>query len=107
MSSPRPPGSFKIANQRRGLDYLVDPATQREHRIRRIVDSLQADLDQGGTARVRQILKNPRELYRIELELPDMSYQRTTILDRETLVALLEQADEQAIRDRFTIRSGS
>jgi hypothetical protein len=104
MSNPRPPGTFKIANQRRSLEYLVDPSTRSEHRIRRIIDSLQADLDQGGTARVRQILKNPRELYRIELELPEISYQRTTILDREALTALLEQADEHALRDRFTIR---
>ena len=104
MATPRLSGSFRIANRRGGPDFLVDAATRREHRVRRIIDSIHADLDQGGRARVRQILKDPRELYRIELELPDMSYQRTTILDREALVALLEHADEHSLRDRLTIR---
>jgi hypothetical protein len=98
-------GTFKIANRRRGLEYLVEPAARREHRLRRILDSIQADLDQGGRARVRQILKDPRELYRLELELPDMAYQRTTILDREAFVALLEHAHRHELGDRLTVRS--
>jgi hypothetical protein len=44
------------------------------------------------------------ELYRIELELPDLAYQRTTILDRKTLTTLLESTPEEAIRERFTFR---
>jgi hypothetical protein len=104
MPTQRMPGSFRIANRHGGLDALIDGETRRENRIRRILDSIQADLGQGGTARVRQILKDPRELYRIELELPDMAYQRTTILDREALIALLEHADENALRHRLTIR---
>ena len=107
MASPRPPGSFKIANQRRSLEYGPErgqPDERRSHRVRRIIDSIHSDLDQGGQARVRQIVRDPRELYRLELELPEMGYQRTTILDRETLAALLEGADQRALGDRFIVR---
>ncbi len=49
-------------------------------------------------------MRGPRELYRLELELPDMAYQRVTILDRDALTELLEQTGEQAVRDRFRFR---
>ncbi len=59
------------------------------------------DLDEGGRAYVRQILRGPLELYRIELERPDMSYQRTTIVDRATLETLLEETPEETVRSSF------
>ena len=68
----------------RGPTFEVDPERLRAQRIRAIINSIQRDLDEGGRAHVRQIMKGP-ELYRIELERPDWSYHRTTILDRDTL----------------------
>jgi len=104
---PRIPGSFRIANQQREvLDVYGDPmAGMCGHRVRRILESIQRDVGAGGTARVRQILQSPRELYRIELEIPDMAYQRTTVLDRDALEVLLEETPEEVVRDRFIFRS--
>ena len=105
------PGTFKLGYRaqptRVPIDVYADPLGFTTRRVGRILASISSDIDEGGQASVRQILRAPRELYRVEVERPDLAYLRTTILDRETLVALLEQADEQAIRDRFTIRSGS
>ena len=100
----RTPGSFRIGNQQRTYALYLDPRTRGAHRVNRILASIRDDLDQGGTANVRQILRGPIELYRIELELPELAYQRTTILDRESLTALLERTPEQALRERFTFR---
>ena len=58
-------------------------------------------MDEGGRAHVRQILRGPVELYRIELERPEMSYQRTTIVDRATLELLLEETPEETLRSGF------
>ena len=104
MAEQRLRRSFRIPHQRRSVELLLDPSAQRERRVRRILDSIRQDLDSGGTASVRQILREPRELFRLELELPEMAYQRVTILDRETLAALLEQTGEAAVRERFTFR---
>jgi hypothetical protein len=82
----------------------MDPRAWRAHRVHGILASIRSDLDQGGTASVRQILRGPVELYRLELELPELAYQRTTILDRDTLTVLLEQTSEQSLRERFTFR---
>ncbi len=104
MTPGRAQGSFRIGSQRRSLELLLDPSRQRALRIERILSSIQRDLDSGGTASVCQIMRGPRELYRLELELPDMAYQRVTILDRDALTELLEQTGEQAVRDRFRFR---
>jgi len=102
---PRIPGSFRIANQQRPIDVYGDPmAGLCGHRVRRILESIQRDVGAGGTARVRQILCSPRELFRIELEIPDMAYQRTTVLDRDALEVLLEETPEDIIRARFIFR---
>lgn len=106
MQGTRVPGSFKISNRQRSLDVLLDPGSVlTERRVRGILMSLHRDLDEGGTARVRQILSGPRELYRIELERPDFDYQRTTVLDRDTLETLLEETPEDVLRERFIFRS--
>ena len=83
--------------------FEVDPEQLRAQRVRAIIRSIQRDLDEGGRACVRQIMKGP-ELYRIELERPDWSYNRTTILDRETLTAFLEATPEQTVRSCMTFR---
>ncbi|MCP4004113.1 MAG: hypothetical protein GY725_07960 [bacterium] len=101
MSTNRTAGNFRVMRHRRTLDIYPDPVRKRERRIRAIISSIQRDVDEGGRARVRQILKGPCELYRLELELPEMSYQRTTILDRDTLTELLEQTPEETVRQSF------
>lgn len=105
MRNARLPGSFKLANQQRAFELYSDPwATSADRRIARIIASIQQDLDEGGTCRVRQILSSPKELFRIELERPELAYQRTTILDRDTLTRLLEETPEQTIRESFHFR---
>ncbi len=100
----RAPGSFKITNQRGALALRDPQEVKVRRRILRIISSIQREVEEGGTARVRQILKSPRELYRIELELPEMSYERTTIVDRDTLAELLEGTPEPLLRERFIFR---
>jgi hypothetical protein len=76
----------------------------RERRLRRILSSIQRDVDEGGTARVRQITGGPRELYRVEVERPDMSYLRTTVMEADALALLLEETPEELLRERFIFR---
>lgn len=94
------PGSFRNRAQR-SFELTLDPDTRRERRVRRILRSLQRDMDEGGRVYARQIMRGPLELFRLELEIPDMSYQRTTILDREMLETLLEETPEERIRESF------
>ncbi len=104
MRNERAPGSFRISSQRRSFELQANPWNIGERRIARILVSIQADLSEGGTCRVRQILKNPRELYRLEIERPDMAYERITILDSDALEQLLEQLPEDTVRDSFYFR---
>ncbi len=104
MPIERAPGSFRHSNRARAFELQLPPEDRRGRRVERILASIQADLSQGGTAYVRQILAGTRELYRLELELPEMGYQRITILDREALTTLLEETTEQELRERFTFR---
>jgi hypothetical protein len=76
-------------------------------RLRRILSSIQQDVDAGGTARVRQITSAPFALYRVEVERPDMSYVRTTVMGSDALTALLEDTPEEVLRDRFVFRRSS
>ena len=101
MRAPKPPGNFRWI---RGIrTFEIDPERLRVQRIRSIIKSIQRDLDEGGRAYIRQIMKGP-ELFRIELERPDWSYNRTTILDRETLRSLLEQTPESTVRECMRFR---
>jgi hypothetical protein len=38
---------------------------------------------------VRRVFATPREIFRLEIESPSFAYQRTTLLDRSALDALL------------------
>jgi hypothetical protein len=105
MPTVRLPGSFRLSHQTRHFDIGSDPLGFSGQRIERILASIQQDIDEGGTASVRQILQGPRELYRLELERPDLAYQRITILDRDTLDTLLEQTSEETLRKSFHFRS--
>ena len=94
----RPPGTFKI-RRNRDLDPLLDP-TGRHDRTQRILDSLRSEiLDAAGgrQLRIRRVLKSPREIYRLELEVPDLGYQRTTLLDRDALEDLLATDDVRSL----------
>ena len=43
------------------------------------------------------MLKSPREIYRLELEVPDLGYQRITLLDRDALEDLLATDDVRSL----------
>lgn len=100
----KPPGTFKLfgrsrRNTRGGLDTM-DPMALCGDRSDRIVDSLRAQILEGAedqSLRIRQIFQDPREIYRVEIDCPDQSYQRTTLLDRDALEDLLATDD---VRER-------
>ncbi len=108
----KPHGTYKLAYRRAAagaigpqrmaeprsssLDALLDGFARREVRVRRLLDSLRTEILEGGggsNLRIRRVFKSPREIFRLELELPELGYQRTTFLDRDALEELLE-ADE-------------
>jgi len=114
----KPPGTYKLRYQRRdgqaaafeddprqrprgvhaGAAAVADEFLARldysDRRAQRILDSLRNEIvGGGGNLRIRQIFETPREIYRLELELPEMGYQRTTLLDRDALEALLQEDD--------------
>ena len=82
------------------LDELLDEFEHHENRTRRLLESLREEILAGGGGvhlRIRQVFRTPREVFRLELELPDHNYQRTTFLDREALESLLEADDVRAV----------
>jgi hypothetical protein len=121
----KPHGTYKIRNQRRvpwpaapsddefealprpvrphassEADLFLARLARSEHRVRRILDSLRSEIvGAGGTPslRIRRIFQTPREIYRLELALPELGYQRTTLLDRDALEELLEADDVRAV----------
>ena len=93
-------GSYKIASRSGAFDGYLDPAVRCARRVERILDSLRAQItadDGKKTVRIRRILSEPREVFRLEIEIPEQGYQRTTLLDRDALEELLE-VDE--VRER-------
>jgi hypothetical protein len=94
----KPRGAFKISNQGSALDGLLDPIARSDERARRVVESLRNQIAEGGaqSLRIRQVFQSPREIYRLELELPDLGCQRTTLLDREAVEELLETEEVRA-----------
>lgn len=104
----RPPGSYKIASRNRAFDAFLDPRVRGARRVRRIVESLRDQIVDGGDEtglRIRRIFSTPREIFRVELERPELGYQRTTLLDREALEQLLA-ADDVRARVRTGIGTG-
>ena len=87
-------GSYKFPSRSGALDGYLDPALRCARRVERILDSLRAQIteedDGSRTVRVRRILSEPREVFRLEIEIPEQGYQRTTLLDRDALEELLE-----------------
>jgi len=102
----KPRGSYKIANRGSAFDGFLDPLGGRERRVQRILASLRNEIVEGGggqNLRIRQIFRTPREIYRLEFELPELGYQRTTLLDRDALEELLEADEVRAILNASTL----
>ncbi len=102
----RPRSSYKLAGRRPSSDDCLDPIARSELRTQRVVDSLRLEILEAGAdqrVRIRRIFAGPREIFRLELELPELSYQRTTLLDRDALEELLE-TDE--VRDLLSQHLG-
>ena len=79
-------------------EQLLDRFARSELRVHRILDSLRSEILEGGNLRIRRVFTRPREIYRLELELPELGYQRTTFLGRDALEELLEaDAVRQAV----------
>ena len=93
----KPHGTYRLLGaQRERGEERPDPLLGSALRTQRIVDSLRYEISNSEherELRIRQVFTNPREIFRVELEVPEMNYQRTTLLDREALEELLE-ADE-------------
>ena len=91
----KPPGAYKILNGCRIFE-APDPLPIGVRRMQRILESLRTEILEGGggeNLRIRRVFQNPREIFRLELELPELGYQRTTLLDRDALEELLESDD--------------
>ena len=113
--SMKPHGTYKIAHRRVStgdslgrhperrdiaFDPLLDPILAGGPRLQRLLDSLRNEIIEGGggrNIRIRQVFREPREIYRLELELPELGYQRTTLLDRDALEELLETEEVREI----------
>ena len=97
------PGRFKLGGRHGDFDPMYPPQAigYAQDRTQRIVDSLRLEILSGGddqNLRVRRIFEAPRAIYRIELENPELNYQRTTLLDGDALEDLLET---DGVRDRL------
>jgi hypothetical protein len=103
----RPPGSFKFASRNRAFEDYLDPQVRGSRRARRILASLREEILEGGAGdglRIRRVFSTPREVFRLELELPELGYQRTTLLDREALEELLATDGVRArVRKRLSL----
>lgn len=85
------PGRFKILNNARAYEARLSPETRDELRVRRVVESLRAEIrDEATTVRALRVFKKPRELFRVEIENEALNYLRITMFDRSVLDALRE-----------------
>jgi hypothetical protein len=87
-------GTYKLSyrSNSTGPTYL-DPLGLGFGRCQRIVDSLRSQILHGGPDQclsIRQIFERPREIYRVEIQEPELHYYRTTLLDGDALEDLLE-----------------
>ena len=90
----KPPGTFKLLGRarRKTSQDVMDPTSLCVDRSDRIVDSLRAEILEGDddqSLRIRQVFKDPKEIFRVEIDRPEQNYQRTTLLDRDALEELL------------------
>ena len=88
------------------IEDLLSRVATAERRTQRLVESLCEEIRAGGESvslRIRRIFSQPREVFRIELERPEFGYQRTTLLGREALEALLETDDVRDAVERLAL----
>src|SRR5512134_1640618 len=93
------PGAYKVASRNRSFDAYLQPSMRSARRVQRIVDSLRDQILGEGveSLRVRCVLRDPREIFRVELDVPSLGYQRITLLDRDALEQLLDHEDVRAL----------
>lgn len=117
----KPRGTYKIAHRRspespglthrpvpRRIEYdpLLDPILGDDPRLQRLLGSLRNEILEGGdgaNVRVRRVFSEPQEIFRLELELPALGYQRTTLLGRDALEELLEIDEVREIIHTSTV----
>lgn len=88
----KPPGTYKLLPRSTPYDPQLDPMRM-AGRSQRILDSLRAQItcsEETQLLRLRRVFENPRAIYRLEIEVPEMNYQRITLLDGDALEELLE-----------------
>ena len=96
-------GSYRISSRVRAFEASQDPVLRRTRRIARLLDSLRLEIqDVATTVRATRDFETPREVFRLEIESSELGYQRTTLLDRDTLEELLEV---DAVRSRLRLDS--
>lgn len=94
-------GSYRVPSRNRAFDAYADPGLRAARRAERILDSLREEITgEGSTVRIRRIFEQPRELFRLEIDSPELRYQRTTLLDRPALDDLLA---EEGVRERVRL----
>ena len=97
----RPPGSYKIVSRQRSYEDFAEPELRSERRTRKLIDSLRTQILAGEHGlRIRRVFTTPREVFRLELEVPELGYQRTTLLDRDALEELLAIDEVRAVLRR-------
>jgi len=82
------------------LDACLGPLLASDARAQRILESLRDEIVEAGNdqnLRIRLVFREPREIFRLELELPSLGYQRTTLLDRGALEQLLDTDEVRAV----------
>ena len=96
------PGSYRILmRSRRAIEDQLSPELAATRRIERMLASLLEEFRCANTVvRARCIFREPREIFRLEIDNPERGYQRTTLLDREVLDELLEHRD---VRERLAL----
>ncbi len=90
----RPHGSYKLIGRHRSPAVIQndDPLHCVNDREMRIVESLRHQIVDGGekqNLRIRRVLDGPPTIFRIEIDVPEYNYQRTTLLDEDSLEELL------------------
>ena len=91
------PGSYRILmRSQRAVEDQLAPELAQLRRVERLLASLLEEFRCASTVvRARCIFREPREIFRLEIQNPERGYQRTTLLDRDILDELLEHPDVQ------------
>jgi hypothetical protein len=96
------PGKKQLLSADPGAEDLLGRVTQSDARTQRIVESLRRQITAGDEeieVRVRRVFTTPRSIYRLELAVPELGYQRITLLEEDALQELLE---DDGVRERIS-----